>query len=49
MFGICLYNVAGGEHPGLNDLDIDPALIESVLPIYLGRYRRAGERAGAVT
>jgi len=42
-------NVAGGEHPGLNDLDIDPALIESVLPTYLGRYRRAGERAGAVT
>ena len=35
-------NVAGGDYPGLGDLGIDPAPIESVLPHYLSRYRRAG-------
>ena len=35
-------NVAGGDKPGLRDLQIEPAMIESVLPAYLDRYRRAG-------
>lgn len=42
-------NVAGGDFPGLAELDINPTMIESVLPTYLGRYRRAGEWAGAET
>ena len=35
-------NIAGGDHPGLRDLDIEPTMIETVLPAYLSRYRRAG-------
>jgi NADH dehydrogenase len=35
-------NVAGGDYPGLRQLDIEPAMIDSVLPNYLNRYRRAG-------
>jgi len=35
-------NIAGGSHPGLRDLGVEPTMIETVLPGYLARYRRAG-------
>lgn len=34
-------NVASGELPGLAELGIQPTAIETILPTYLGRYRRA--------
>ncbi|SHI83572.1 NADH dehydrogenase [Roseomonas rosea] len=41
-------NVVSGLHPGLRDLGIEPMAMEAVLPGYLGRYRRGGERQGAL-
>jgi uncharacterized protein YbjT (DUF2867 family) len=35
-------NIAGGSYPGLRDLDVEPTMIETVLPGYLARYRRPG-------
>jgi NADH dehydrogenase len=35
-------NVVGRDAPGLTDLGIAPASVESIVPAYLGRYRRTG-------
>ncbi|MDA8231992.1 MAG: complex I NDUFA9 subunit family protein [Magnetospirillum sp.] len=38
-------NVVRGGKPGLADLGIAPTAAEAILPTYLGRYRKKGERA----
>ena len=38
-------NVCGGELPGLADLGVQATALESILPGYLGRYRKGGQFA----
>jgi uncharacterized protein YbjT (DUF2867 family) len=38
-------NVASGQHPGLAELGITPATLESILPTYLYSYRKGGQYA----
>lgn len=40
-------NIVSGNYPGLGDLGIEPTMIETVLPSYLARYRRAGAESRA--
>lgn len=38
-------NVVGANVPALADLGIEPTAVETVLPTYMGRFRRRGRRA----
>ncbi len=40
-------DIVAGEAPGLAGLGITPTAVESIVPGYLGRYRRGGQWAGA--